>query len=64
MNVTQKAHRRFGRDSTTDDVLAGIELGGRVVLVTGASGGLGAETARALAAQGAEVVLTARDVAK
>src|ERR1043165_4372930 len=56
--------RRFGRDSTTADVLAGLELGGKVVLVTGASGGLGAETARALAEKGATVTLAARDLAK
>ena len=58
------AQRRFGRDSTTADVLAGIELRGKVVLVTGASGGLGGETGRALAEKGASVTLAARDVAK
>ncbi|MFN8624504.1 MAG: SDR family NAD(P)-dependent oxidoreductase [Candidatus Binatia bacterium] len=56
--------RSFGADSTTAEVLDGIDLRGKVVLVTGASGGLGAETARALAATGAAVVLTARDVPK
>lgn len=54
----------FGADTTADQVLAGIELGGRRVLVTGASSGIGEETARALAARGAQVLLTARDVAK
>jgi NAD(P)-dependent dehydrogenase (short-subunit alcohol dehydrogenase family) len=62
--MTHDAHRRFGRDSTTADVLAGLELGGRVVLVTGASGGLGAEAARALAEKGATVTLAVRDVDK
>ncbi len=56
--------RRFDKDSTTDQVLDGIDLGGKVAIVTGASGGLGAETARALAARGAAVTLTARDTAK
>jgi len=51
----------FGAESTTDDVLAGVDLTGKRYLVTGASGGLGAETARALAARGATVVMAARD---
>jgi NAD(P)-dependent dehydrogenase (short-subunit alcohol dehydrogenase family) len=55
---------RFGSESTTDEVLAGIDLSGRWVLVTGPSAGLGQETARALAAHGANLVLGVRDVAK
>jgi NAD(P)-dependent dehydrogenase (short-subunit alcohol dehydrogenase family) len=54
----------FGATSTTDDVLSGLDLSGMRVLVTGASAGLGVETARALAAHGAEVIGTARDLAK
>jgi len=54
----------FGFESTTDEVLATIDLSGKLALVTGASGGLGEETARALAARGASVVMTARDVPK
>jgi NAD(P)-dependent dehydrogenase (short-subunit alcohol dehydrogenase family) len=54
----------FGHETTTDEVLGGVDLGGRRVIVTGASGGLGAETARALASRGASVTLAARDVAK
>ena len=42
--------------STTDEILAGVDLTGRSVLVTGVSAGLGVETARALVAHGAEVV--------
>src|SRR6202171_2355151 len=54
----------FGATSTTDDVLARIDLSGRRVLITGVSAGLGVETARALAAHGAQVVGAARDLAK
>ncbi|MFC4606002.1 SDR family NAD(P)-dependent oxidoreductase [Rhodococcus kronopolitis] len=46
---------------TTGDVLDGVDLRGRTVLVTGVTSGLGSETARALAGAGAHVVLTARD---
>ena len=56
--------KTFDANSTTDDVLSGISLLGKRILVTGVSAGLGIETARALAAHGAYVVGTARDVAK
>jgi NAD(P)-dependent dehydrogenase (short-subunit alcohol dehydrogenase family) len=55
---------RFGATSTTEDVLAGRDLSGKRVLVTGVSAGLGVETARALAAHGVRVVGVARDLAK
>jgi NAD(P)-dependent dehydrogenase (short-subunit alcohol dehydrogenase family) len=54
----------FGAQSTTDEVLAGVDLSGKRILVTGVSAGLGVETARALAAHGAQVVGAARDLAK
>lgn len=54
----------FGATSTTDEVLAGRDLSGKRVLVTGVSAGLGVETARALVAHGASVVGAARDLAK
>ncbi|MDP4650035.1 MAG: SDR family NAD(P)-dependent oxidoreductase [Ilumatobacteraceae bacterium] len=54
----------FSATSTTDEVLAGLDLTGRRFLVTGASGGLGLETSRALASKGAIVVMAARDQAK
>src|ERR1700743_1939123 len=54
----------FGANSTTDEVLQGINLTGKRVLVTGVSAGIGVETARALAAHGAQVVGAARDLSK
>jgi NAD(P)-dependent dehydrogenase (short-subunit alcohol dehydrogenase family) len=58
------AAERFGATSTTEDVLAGVDLTGKRALVTGVSAGLGVETARALVAHGAHVVGAARDLAK
>src|ERR1700730_9335782 len=54
----------FGAESTTDEVLEGIDLSGKRILVTGVSAGLGVETARVLVAHGASVVGTARDLDK
>jgi NAD(P)-dependent dehydrogenase (short-subunit alcohol dehydrogenase family) len=55
---------KFGATSTTEDVLSGVNLQGKRILVTGVSAGLGVETARSLAAHGAHVVGAARDVTK
>ncbi len=54
----------FGATSTTDEVLRGIDLSGKRVLVTGVSAGIGVESARALAAHGAEVIGAARNLSK
>jgi NAD(P)-dependent dehydrogenase (short-subunit alcohol dehydrogenase family) len=54
----------FTGESTTNDVLEGIRLDGRHALVTGATGGLGIETARALASVGASVTITGRSPEK
>ena len=56
--------RQFGATSTTDEVLEGVDLSGKRILVTGVSAGLGVETARTLAAHGAQVVGAARDLNK
>lgn len=54
----------FGATSRTEDVLSGVDLHGKRILVTGVSAGLGVETARSLAAHGADVVGAARDLSK
>ncbi|HEY2791596.1 MAG TPA: SDR family NAD(P)-dependent oxidoreductase [Micromonosporaceae bacterium] len=50
----------FTAESTASEVLAGVDLAGKRAIVTGASSGIGRETARALAAAGAEVTLAVR----
>jgi D-arabinose 1-dehydrogenase-like Zn-dependent alcohol dehydrogenase len=54
----------LGATSTTADVLSGVNLHGKRILVTGVSAGLGVETARSLAGRGAQVVGAARDLTK
>jgi NAD(P)-dependent dehydrogenase (short-subunit alcohol dehydrogenase family) len=54
----------FGATSTTEEVLSGVNLKGKRILVTGVSAGLGVETARSLAAHSAHIVGAARDLAK
>jgi len=54
----------IGPRSTAEEVSEGVDLSGKVAIVTGASSGLGVETARVLALRGAHVILAVRDVAK
>lgn len=54
----------FGFSSTADEVLEGKDLSDRTMLVTGGYSGLGRETARALAAKGAHVIVAGRDATK
>ena len=56
--------KTFGAESTADEVLEGVDLSGKRVLVTGVSAGLGVETARSIVAHGGTVVGTARDLSK
>ena len=58
--MTGSARSGFGPDTTADEVIAGVDLTGKLALVTGGSGGLGAESGRAFASAGARVILTAR----
>ena len=51
-------------ETTTDDVLSGMDLSGQTVLVTGGTSGLGRETARVMATHNADVIITARTAEK
>jgi len=52
---------RFDAESAAAEVVAGIDMSGKTIIVTGGSSGIGVETARALAGAGAEVVLAIRN---
>jgi NAD(P)-dependent dehydrogenase (short-subunit alcohol dehydrogenase family) len=55
---------QFGFETTTTEVISGVDLSGKTAVVTGASAGLGIETARVLAGAGARVIMAARDQQK
>lgn len=61
--MTDRIITPFGATSTAAEVIAGVDLTGRRAIVTGASSGIGVETARALASAHAEVILAVRDLA-
>ena len=55
--------RPFGRETTAEEIARSADLRGRLAVLTGASSGIGVETARGLALAGADIVLGVRDVA-
>lgn len=54
----------FGKESTGEEVTAGLDLSGKTVLITGANSGLGYETMRVLAMRGAHIIALARNMEK
>jgi NAD(P)-dependent dehydrogenase (short-subunit alcohol dehydrogenase family) len=54
----------FNAQSTTSDVIKGIDLTGKIAVVTGGNTGIGLETTQTLAAAGATVIVPARDIEK
>lgn len=54
----------FGARSTTEDVIRGIDLKGKIAIVTGGNSGIGLETVKTFAKAGAQVIVPARDIAK
>jgi NAD(P)-dependent dehydrogenase (short-subunit alcohol dehydrogenase family) len=61
MTTTSAVRTPFGEHSTAAEVAAGLDLSDRRAIVTGASSGIGVETARVLADHGAAVTLAVRD---
>ena len=60
-SITTPITTPFGSHSTAAEVVAGVDLSGKLAIVTGAASGIGVETARALAGAGADVTLAVRN---
>ncbi|WP_316741311.1 SDR family NAD(P)-dependent oxidoreductase [Pedobacter antarcticus] len=54
----------FNAASTTEEVIKGIDLTGKIAIVSGGNAGIGLETTKTLAAAGATVIVAARDIEK
>jgi len=63
-NLQQPINSGFTAQSTAQDVINGIDLSGKIAIVTGGSAGIGLETTKTLASAGATVIVPARDLEK
>ncbi len=65
MPTAQKPiHSGYGAATTAAEIIRGVDLSGKVAIVTGGYSGIGLVTARTLAAAGAHVIVPARDLVK
>lgn len=62
--LQQPTNSGFGATSTATEVIKGIDLTGKIAIVTGGNTGIGLETAKVLAGAGATVIIPARDIEK
>ena len=60
----QPIHSRFDETSTASQVITGIDLNGKTIIVTGGHSGIGLETTKILSEAGATIIVGARDIAK
>ncbi|ASK32452.1 oxidoreductase [Chryseobacterium sp. T16E-39] len=63
-NLQSPIHSGFNAQSTTEDVIQGIDLNGKTVIITGGYAGIGLETTKTLVSAGARVIVPARDLEK
>ena len=52
----------YGFSTTADEILYGIDLTGKRVVITGGTGGIGLETSRSLAKAGAEIIIATHNI--